>query len=78
MKRVVAALTALLLAVAGGAVLLAYVARADQRAMAGMEPASVLVVDALVPKGTAADQLGKSVQSKELPALRWRRGRSRA
>ncbi|GAA1628283.1 Flp pilus assembly protein CpaB [Georgenia ruanii] len=67
-RRVLAALAAIVLAVLGGALVLAYVAGADQRAMAGMEPVRVLVITRPVPQGTPADQLGDAVAVKELPA----------
>jgi len=67
-RRIVAAITALLLAGVGAVVLFAYVGNADRRALAGMQPADVLVVTALVPEGTTAEALGKLVTTKTLPA----------
>ena len=56
-RRLVAAVLALVLAGAGGVLLLGYVKGADRRAMAGMETVNVLVVTALIPNGTSADAL---------------------
>ena len=59
-RRLLAALTALLLAVVGGVMLLAYVSAADQRAIAGLAPARVLVVTEAVPEGATAAQLAQA------------------
>ena len=67
-RRIIAGITALLLAGVGAVVLFAYVGNADRRALAGMQPADVLVVTALVPEGTTAEALGKLVSTKTLPA----------
>jgi pilus assembly protein CpaB len=67
-RRLVAAVLALVLAGAGAVLLMGYVKGADRRAMAGMETANVLVVSALIPKGTAADALTKLVATEVLPA----------
>ncbi|KAE8763446.1 Flp pilus assembly protein CpaB [Georgenia thermotolerans] len=67
-RRVLAAVAAIVLAVLGGVLVLTYVAGADQRALAGMQPVDVLVVTQPVPQGTPADQLGGAVALTELPA----------
>jgi len=67
-RRIIAGITALLLAGVGAVVLIAYVGNADRRALAGMQPADVLVVTALVPEGTTAEALGKLVTTRTLPA----------
>jgi pilus assembly protein CpaB len=67
-RRLIAALAALLLAGLGAALLLAYVGAADQRAMAGMETVPVLVVAKPVGKGTPAEKLTGLVTKKTLPA----------
>lgn len=59
----------MLLAVVGAVLLLSYVAGADQRALAGVQTVSVLVVVKPVPAGTAADQLSTLVAAKTLPAM---------
>ncbi|MFP5283980.1 MAG: Flp pilus assembly protein CpaB [Actinomycetes bacterium] len=68
-RRIVAALMAVLLAVGGGALLLAYVSRADERAMAGLQTAQVLVVTRATEEGTPADEATGLVTSKTLPAV---------
>jgi pilus assembly protein CpaB len=67
-RRVIAAITAVLLAGVGAVVLLGYVGNADRRAMAGLQPVDVLVVTAAVPEGTTAEALAKLVTTKTLPA----------
>lgn len=67
-RRVIAAIVAVLLAAVGAVLVSSYVAGAEERAMAGQEPATVLVVAELVPAGTAAEQLADLVVAQELPA----------
>ena len=67
-RRVVAAIVAILLASVGAVLLLGYVANADQRALAGMDPVTVLVVAAPIAEGTPADELDELVTSEALPA----------
>ena len=58
-RRVLAAVSAaLLLAVVGGVLLLGYVGPADQRAMADLETATVLVVTKRVPSGATRSRAG--------------------
>jgi pilus assembly protein CpaB len=66
-RRLLAALAALVLALVGIVVLMAYVSAADSRAMAGMQTVQVLVVAEPVPAGTPADQLGERVRTEVLP-----------
>jgi len=66
-RRLLAALAALILAVIGAGVLLAYVRGADARAMAGVKTVSVLVVDKPIAQGTPASQLKDLVHSELLP-----------
>jgi pilus assembly protein CpaB len=66
-RRLIAALAALLLAGVGAVLLLGYVGAADRRAMAGMETVPVLVVVKPVAKGTPAEQLTELVTRKTLP-----------
>lgn len=68
-RRIFAAVAALLMAAVGAAQLYSYVQRADQRAMAGLETAEVLVVEAPIAEGTPADQLTESLGTKTLPAM---------
>ena len=67
-RRLLAALAALVLLVAGTAVLLAYVRGADARALAGSRPVEVLVVDQLIPKGTPASEIRDLVRTETVPA----------
>jgi pilus assembly protein CpaB len=67
-RRLIAAIAALLLAGVGAVLLLSYVGTADVRAMAGMETVKVLVVQKRVPEGTPAEKLSGLVAVKTLPA----------
>lgn len=67
-RRLVAALAAVLSAALGAALLLTYVAGADRRAMAGMQPVQVLVAKADVPTGTTGLAMADLVTVKTLPA----------
>src|SRR5918997_1055890 len=66
-RRLIAALAAVLLAGVGAVLLLSYVGSADKRAMAGMETVQVLVVEKRVPEGTPAEKLSELVTAKTLP-----------
>ena len=66
-RRLLAATAALVLLVAGTAVLVAYVRGADTRALAGVQTVEVLVADRLIPEGTPADQLAALVRTDVLP-----------
>lgn len=68
MRRIVAALAALLLLVVGTVVLLAYVKGADARALAGVRTVEVLVADQPIPEGTAGDQVASLVRTETVPA----------
>lgn len=68
-RRVVAAVTAVLLAAVGGVLLLSYVGAADQRAMADLEPVAVLVATQSIPEGAPADGLAESVEVRQLPGV---------
>ena len=67
-RRLLAATAALLLAVAGTVVLVAYVRGADSRALAGVRTVEVLVADQVVPEGTPADELAGLVRVEPVPA----------
>lgn len=67
-RRLVAIAVALVLAVVGGLIVFSYVAGADRRAVAGLEPVKVLEVLQPIPAGTPAAALGELVQSTDLPA----------
>jgi pilus assembly protein CpaB len=66
-RRVIAAVSAVLLAVVGAVMLVSYVSGADARAAAGMQPTTVLVVVAPIPAGTPADGLSGRIAKKTLP-----------
>lgn len=66
-RRLLAATAALVLAVVGAVVLVAYARGADARAMEGMQVVSVLVVDQPIAEGTPGDQLEDLVRSELLP-----------
>ena len=68
MRRILAALAALLLLVVGSVVLLGYVHGADARALAGVRTVDVLVADELIPEGTSGDQLDSLVRTEVMPA----------
>jgi pilus assembly protein CpaB len=68
MRRLLAALAALLLLVVGTAVLVAYVHGADARALAGVRTVDVLVADELIPEGTSADEISGMVRTETVPA----------
>lgn len=67
-RRFLAAVAALVLLVAGTAVLLAYVHGADVRALAGTRTVDVLVVDKLIPAGTAGSDIAGMVSTEAVPA----------
>jgi pilus assembly protein CpaB len=67
-RRLLAAAAALVLALVGGVVLVAYARGADARAMAGMDTVQVLVVDQPVAAGTRAEDLAPLVRTEQLPA----------
>jgi pilus assembly protein CpaB len=66
-RRLIAVITAMLLAGVGAVLLLAYVGAADRRAMAGMETVKVLVVEKRVAEGTPGEKLTGLVTAKTLP-----------
>ncbi|MFD2092074.1 Flp pilus assembly protein CpaB [Blastococcus deserti] len=67
-RRLLAAIAALVLLVAGTMVLLAYVRGADERALAGARTVEVLVADELIPRGTPGSELAGLVRTELLPA----------
>lgn len=68
MRRVIAAVAAIVLAIVGAILLTNYVRNADQRAMQGLEPTQVLVVSSTIPEGTAAEALTDFVEVNTIPA----------
>jgi pilus assembly protein CpaB len=67
-RRLLAATAALVLALVGTVVLVAYVRGADTRALAGVQTVDVLVVQQPVPAGTAAAELAGLVGVEQVPA----------
>ena len=69
-RRVLTATLAILLAVLGTAGVLAYVHKADSRALAGMRPVSVVVAQGQIPAGTSAISAQQQglLRSEALPA----------
>lgn len=68
--RVVGAVVAVLLAIAGGIVLTLYVASADRRAQAGAEFVDVYVVTEPILRGTPAEEIdGDVIERTSLPLL---------
>jgi len=67
-RRILAAISAVVLATVGAVLLVAYVSGADQRAQAGMVTTTVLVVTAPIPKGTPAEKLARLVTAKAFPS----------
>src|SRR4051794_8029517 len=68
MRRLLAALAALLLALVGAVVLVAYAKGADARALDGVQTVQVLVVDQPIAKGTAGDDVADLVRLELVPA----------
>lgn len=68
-RRVIAAVSATLLALVGGLLIISYVRGADQRALAGQEAVDVLVVSEDIPKGALAEEISASVSAVQLPAV---------
>lgn len=67
-RRILAAVAAVVLLVAGAGVLVAYVNGADARALAGVRTVDVLVADAVIPEGTPAADLPALVRTVQVPA----------
>ena len=68
MRRLLAALAALLLAAVGTVVLVAYVRGADARALEGVQSVEVLVVDEAIPAGTPAAEIADLLDVELIPA----------
>ncbi|MDR6620924.1 Flp pilus assembly protein CpaB [Sinomonas atrocyanea] len=67
-SRLVAGAAALVAAILGVVLVVAYANGADARAQAGMKPTDVLVVTKPIPEGAPAAGIADSVQLKPLPA----------
>lgn len=58
-----------MLAIVGAAIIINYAKAADERAMAGQKPTTVLVVAEEIKKGMSPDQVVDLIEEKELPAI---------
>lgn len=67
-RRIITGIVAVLLAVAGVAVLVSYARGADTRALAGVQTVDVLVVSTAIPKGTPVSKLDRFVRVQAVPA----------
>jgi pilus assembly protein CpaB len=67
-SRVLASIAAVVLAIAGSFLLIAYTSGADQRALAGVQTSEVLIISAEVPAGTPADVVLQSATKQAVPA----------
>ena len=68
-RRIIAAAAAVVLAITGAAISISYAKAADERAMAGQKPTTVLVVAEEIKKGMSPDQVVDLIEEKELPAI---------
>ena len=66
-SRLLAGIAALVLAAVGAILVVSYAQGADSRAVQGLEPVTVLVVNKAVPAGTSVAALKAFVTSEELP-----------
>jgi pilus assembly protein CpaB len=69
MRRTLLAITAVLLATVGTALLYVYVASADSRAQQGIQTRNVLVATRNIPAGISAAQVRDYVTTKSMPAF---------
>ncbi|MFE6256232.1 Flp pilus assembly protein CpaB [Agromyces sp. NPDC057865] len=69
MIRIIGAIVAVLLAVAGGFALYLYVQSADARAAEGAEFQKVYIVTDEVPQGTPGESINEFIEVDELPAI---------
>jgi pilus assembly protein CpaB len=67
-SRLIAGLAAVVLAILGVVLVFSYAQGADRRAMEGMEPVDVLVVQKSVPAGTPVETLSEAVAAEPVPA----------
>ena len=66
-RRVLAAVVAILLAAVGFILVLNYANRADERAMEGMETDEVLMASETIPRGTSAEDMADLVETRAVP-----------
>lgn len=68
LRRLLALVLAVLLAIVGTVSVVSYARRADERALAGQAPVEVLVVAEAVPRGTPAADVASAVRTALLPS----------
>ncbi|WP_341360808.1 RcpC/CpaB family pilus assembly protein [Georgenia sp. M64] len=66
-RRLIAALVAVVLAGLGAVLLVSYVGASDERAVADLEPSTVLIATVDIPAGTTAEQLLEMTASSSVP-----------
>lgn len=66
-RRIVAALSALVLAAVAIVLVVAYTSAADERALQGQETEDILVAISAIPEGTSGDALAELVQPQPVP-----------
>jgi len=69
LRRVLAAVIAIVLAVVGGYLVISYASAADERAQEGLQTVDVLVATERIPMGTPASEIGERAQSRSLPRV---------
>ena len=67
-SRMLAGVSAVVLAIIGAVLIVTYAQGADQRAMKDMDPSGVLVVTKAVPAGSSIDIVQASVAVQQVPA----------
>lgn len=67
-SRLLAAVAAVVLAIAGAMLVMSYAQGADQRAVKNLEPVSVLVVKTAIPAGTPVESMSAALATEQLPA----------
>jgi pilus assembly protein CpaB len=66
-RRIIAVVGAAIVALVGAGLVFAYAQGAEQRAMAGQSPVSVIVAKAPIPEGTPAEQLEQFIGVETVP-----------
>lgn len=67
-SRMIAGTAAVILALVGAILIVAYAQGADQRALAGAQPVDVLVVKTAIPAGTPVEEMEASLVTETVPA----------
>lgn len=66
-RRILAGVAAAVLAILAAVLVVSYANSADQRAMEGMAPTRVLIVEETIPEGTPAEDLADYVSAQDVP-----------